>query len=93
MTLLRLLLAVAAALALPAAMAGEVRLIAGAIPGFCEARGEEVGGVSCALVAEMARRLHYDMRADGTYRRILAEYDYEAPQGPGWPVAAPAANR
>ncbi|MBB3119940.1 hypothetical protein [Pseudoduganella violacea] len=59
MKIRRLLLVLAAVLALPAAPAAEVRLIAGTIPGFCEAKGEGVGGASCALVAEMARRMHY----------------------------------
>ncbi|WP_256081647.1 ABC transporter substrate-binding protein [Massilia sp. YIM B04103] len=64
MIIRRLLLVLAAALALPAATAAEVRLIAGTIPGFCEAKGESVGGASCALVAEMARRMHYPRKIE-----------------------------
>lgn len=48
------------ALYLPmAAQAEPPRLIAGMIPGFCEIRDRGIGGVSCALVAEMAHRVGY----------------------------------
>lgn len=41
------------------AQAETLRLVAGMIPGFCEIRDKGVGGVSCALVAEMAHRVGY----------------------------------
>jgi len=39
---------------------GEItRIVAGIIPGFCDAKDKGVTGVSCVLVAEMARRVGY----------------------------------
>jgi hypothetical protein len=54
----RALLLLALCLSMPA-QAETLRLVAGMIPGFCEIRDRAVGGVSCALVAEMAHRVGY----------------------------------
>jgi len=54
----RALLLLALCLSMPA-QAESLRLVAGMIPGFCEIRDRAVGGVSCALVAEMAHRVGY----------------------------------
>lgn len=46
----------------PSARAEVLRIVAGMIPGFCEAKSSVaagVSGVSCVLVAEMARRVGY----------------------------------
>lgn len=62
----RFILLLALCLALPA-RAEVLRIVAGMIPGFCEAKDTAVGGVSgvsCVLVAEMARRVGYKRPID-----------------------------
>lgn len=57
----RLILLLATCLALPV-QAEVLRIVAGMIPGFCERKQTAVAGVSgvsCVLVAEMARRVGY----------------------------------
>jgi polar amino acid transport system substrate-binding protein len=46
------------------ARAEVLRIVAGMIPGFCETRDKGLGGVSCVLVAEMARRVGYTRPID-----------------------------
>jgi polar amino acid transport system substrate-binding protein len=57
-TVRRAFLLLALCLSMPA-QAETLRLVAGMIPGFCEIKDRSVGGVSCALVAEMAHRVGY----------------------------------
>jgi len=59
----RTLLLLALCLCMPA-RAETLRLVAGMIPGFCEIRDKSVGGVSCALVSEMAYRVGYTRPID-----------------------------
>ncbi|WP_342119342.1 substrate-binding periplasmic protein [Pseudoduganella sp. OTU4001] len=62
----RCTLLLALCLALPA-QAEVLRIVAGMIPGFCEAKDTAAGGVSgvsCVLVAEMARRVGYKRPID-----------------------------
>lgn len=54
----RTVLLLALCLATPA-RAEVLRVVAGMIPGFCETRDKGVSGVSCVLVAEMARRVGF----------------------------------
>lgn len=54
----RAVLLLALCLSMPA-QAEAPRLVAGMIPGFCEIRDKGLGGVSCALLTEMARRAGY----------------------------------
>lgn len=61
--LCRAVLLLALCLSVPA-QAEAPRLIAGMIQGFCEIRDKGIGGVSCALVAEMARRVGYTKPID-----------------------------
>lgn len=59
----RTALLLALCLSLPA-QAEMPRLLAGMIPGFCEIRDKSVGGVSCALVSELAHRVGYTKPID-----------------------------
>lgn len=59
----RIVLLLALCLSVPA-QAEVLRIVAGMIPGFCEAKDKGVSGVSCVLVAEMARRVGYNKPID-----------------------------